>query len=61
MKTANVDEKTVRAWCPGLPGCNVYAQSESQAKEKLTEAIYGYLASLDTALPDKPEQLKFSS
>jgi len=40
-----------RACCPALPGCVVYARSRSEAKAKIQEAVCGYIASLDVALP----------
>jgi predicted RNase H-like HicB family nuclease len=40
-----------RAWCPSLPGCTVYGQSLEEARGKIREAVHGYLASLEVALP----------
>ncbi len=51
VKLARVDGNRFRAWCPALPGCAVYAQSQREAKIKISQAIDGYLASLDTVLP----------
>ena len=39
------------AWCPALPGCWVVGQSRQEARQKISEAIEGYLASLDVCLP----------
>ena len=40
-----------KASCPSLPGCVVYASSHADAKQRIEDAVQGYLASLDTALP----------
>jgi predicted RNase H-like HicB family nuclease len=40
-----------RARCPALPGCIVVAPTRDEAHTKISEAIEGYLASLDVALP----------
>ncbi len=40
-----------RASCPALPGCVVWGQSREEAKTKINQAIEGYLASLNVALP----------
>ena len=39
------------AWCPALPGCAVRAGTERQAKDRIQDAVAGYLSSLDVALP----------
>lgn len=44
-------ESAYRAWCPSLPGCAVYGQSREEARDKIREAVRGYLASLEVALP----------
>jgi predicted RNase H-like HicB family nuclease len=36
-----------RAWVPALPGCAVRAESPAAARQDITEAIAGYLASLN--------------
>ena len=40
-----------RASCPSLPGCVVYGSSQVEVKERIEDAIRGYMASLDVALP----------
>jgi len=40
-----------RACCPALPGCVVYGQSRAEAQSNIDQAVKGYLASLDVALP----------
>jgi len=40
-----------RAACPALPGCVVYGLSRHDAARKIGEAICGYLAHLEVALP----------
>jgi predicted RNase H-like HicB family nuclease len=44
------------AWCPALPGCSVRGRTREEAQEKIREAVAGYLASLDVALPRELEQ-----
>ena len=34
------------ASCPSLPGCITYGQTPEEAKERMGEAIQGYLASV---------------
>ena len=41
----------LRACCPALPGCVVYGRSRKEARDRIQEAVRGYLASLDIALP----------
>jgi predicted RNase H-like HicB family nuclease len=41
-----------RAACTTLPGCAAKAQTAEEAREKLGEAIVGYLASMDHASPE---------
>ncbi len=36
-----------RAWCPALPGCAVLGKSPDDVKQKMDQAIRGYLASLN--------------
>lgn len=40
-----------RARCPALPGCSVVALTRDEAHAEIAEAVEGYLASLDVALP----------
>ena len=40
-------EETFRAWCPGLPGCQVRGKDPKEARAKIEEAVRGYLASMN--------------
>jgi predicted RNase H-like HicB family nuclease len=40
-----------RAWCPALPGCEVYGETMSAARSKIHDAVRGYVARLEEALP----------
>ncbi len=40
-----------RAWCPALPGCSVFANSQSEVRERIRRAVNGYLDHLDETLP----------
>jgi predicted RNase H-like HicB family nuclease len=42
---------TYRAWCPALPGCSVYGRSRDEARSRIWQAVRGYLAHLEVALP----------
>jgi predicted RNase H-like HicB family nuclease len=44
-------ESTYRAWCPSLPGCSACGRSVEEARGRIHEAVHGYLASLEVALP----------
>jgi predicted RNase H-like HicB family nuclease len=48
-----------RAWCPALPGCTVLGQSRKDAADRINEAIRGYLASLNVALPSEVKKIFF--
>lgn len=41
------------AACPSLPGCMTRAQTREEARRKLSEAIVGYLASVNNFVPDR--------
>lgn len=51
IKIARTSDGAFRAWCPALPGCVVRAQSHGEAQRMVNQAISGYLASLNVALP----------
>jgi predicted RNase H-like HicB family nuclease len=55
MKIAIVIEAAAgagyRAECPSLPGCTAFGRSPEEARQQITRAILGYLASLDTPAP----------
>ena len=40
-----------QAWCPSLPGCFVWGQTKDQTLHRMQEAVAGYLASMEVALP----------
>jgi predicted RNase H-like HicB family nuclease len=40
-----------RAWCPALPGCEVFGQTLTEARTKIRDAVHGYVANLEEALP----------
>jgi len=44
------------ALCPSLPGCITRGQTRQEAKEKLDEAIRGYIAAVSDFVPDKLHQ-----
>jgi len=45
------------ASCPSLPGCISCGQTELQAREKLQEAILGYLASVNDFVPSEIQEV----
>jgi predicted RNase H-like HicB family nuclease len=40
-----------RAWCPALPGCEVYGQTLTESRSKIQDAIRGYAANVEQVLP----------
>lgn len=46
------DQGSFRASCPSLPGCVSSGRTEQLAREKLQEAIRGYLASVNNFVPE---------
>ena len=50
VRIARVSSGCYRAWCPALPGCNVYADSTEHAHKKIAHAVHGYMDSLETTL-----------
>ena len=51
IRLSRVSEAAYVAWCPALPGCSVRANSRDEAHHRIRDAVTGYLASLDVALP----------
>ena len=51
IKIAEERAGVFRAWCPALPGCRASAPSREEARIRIREAVEGYLASLNVALP----------
>ena len=41
------------AACPTLPGCSTQANTLEEARQKLSEAVVGYLASVNNFVPDQ--------
>ena len=54
VKVGADGEGRVRAWCPALPGCITYGETEDDALAKIENLAKGYLASLDVPLPKRP-------
>ena len=46
---------TYRACCPALPGCAVVGCSAEDVRNKMADAVGGYLASFDIAGPERLE------
>lgn len=42
-----------RAWCSALPGCSASAATKAEVKSKIRDAVAGYVASMDVALPQE--------
>ena len=57
IKISRRADNGFRACCPALPGCAVYGRSWTEASDKIQEAVRGYLAGLDTALPRELSRL----
>ena len=38
-----------------MPGCAVYADTREQAQSRILESAAGYLASMNVALPNRPD------
>jgi len=51
IKISRSADGSFRACCPSLPGCTVCARSRQEAEKKINQAVVGYLASLNVALP----------
>jgi predicted RNase H-like HicB family nuclease len=41
------------AVCPSLPGCTCRGDSKAEAREKLDDAIRGYMAALNNFVPER--------
>jgi predicted RNase H-like HicB family nuclease len=41
------------AVCPSLPGCMCRGNTREEAREKINEAIFGYIASVGNFVPEK--------
>ncbi len=51
------EQGTFRGSCPSLPGCVASGQTEVQARQKLEEAIRGYLASVNNFVPEQIQEV----
>ena len=51
VKIAGRTGSGFRAWCPALPGCEVFALTREEARKRIALAVEGYLASFNVALP----------
>ena len=49
------EDRRYTACCRRLPGCNVRAGTETEAIEKMTDAIHGWLAAVDRLVRDDPD------
>ena len=57
IRITQTASESFRACCPALPGCIVYGRTRNETKKRIREAVGGYLASLDVALPRELSQL----
>ena len=57
MRLAQDARGLYRAWCPCLPGCVSSGRTQEEARQKMEQAVRGYLASLDVALPEESAEL----
>ena len=57
IKIAGEPSGAFRAWCPSLPGCSVYGQTREQVCVRIQDAVTGYLASLEVALPRELDKM----
>jgi predicted RNase H-like HicB family nuclease len=39
--------------CPALPGCTIRGNSKAEVREKLDDAIRGYMAALNNFVPER--------
>ena len=44
------------AVCPSLPGCKSHGETHEEAREKLQEAMYGYMAAVNDFVPEHFER-----
>jgi len=44
-----------RAACPSLPGCVSHGQTFDEARQRLDEAIRGYMAAMNNFVPERLE------
>ena len=51
VKIVRCADRRYRASCAALPGCVVHAGTREQAQSRIRDAVVGYLASMDVALP----------
>lgn len=51
IKIARDADGRYRAWVPTLPGCVVYGLTHDEVRDRIEQAICGYVASLNVATP----------
>ncbi len=50
------DQGGFTAICPSLPGCCSHGQTRQEAKDRLGEAIQGYIAAVSNFVPENVHQ-----
>jgi predicted RNase H-like HicB family nuclease len=55
VEWVRVSGQSYRARCLSLPGCAVVAQSPEEARNKIDDAVRGYLAGLGATVPARLE------
>jgi predicted RNase H-like HicB family nuclease len=51
IRIAKERNQSYHAWCPALPGCEVYGRSAEEVRSRIEDAVRGYVARLEVALP----------
>lgn len=57
VQIARVSDQRYRAWCPGLPGVAASGRSMDEVKERIDQAIAGYVAGLNAGTPQERRPL----
>jgi len=52
IRIADNEHGGFTAVCPSLPGCRSMGGTREEAKEKLNEAILGYIAAVNNFVPE---------
>ncbi len=58
VRIARESAISFRAWCPALPGCVVWGRTWREARDKIEQAVMGYLTHIEEALPRELGRLK---
>jgi len=53
IKIFRNDHGTFTAVCPSLPGCLVIGQTREEARQKIDEAIAGYIAAVNNCCAEQ--------